>query len=103
MVGDDRRGEAVAGVAAQPGDARATVALVEALSPLDARTAGLLQALSHQLRNPLTAVIGYLELLTDGTLGPLSMEQQRVLRVVVAGVTRLAEFVDDLEPGSPAR
>ena len=76
---------------------------MEALSPLDARTAGLLHALSHQLRNPLTSVIGYLELLTDGELGPLSVEQQRVLRVVAAGMTRLAEFVDDLEPGSPAR
>jgi signal transduction histidine kinase len=77
--------------------------LVEALSPLDARTAELLGALSHQLRNPLTAVLGYLELLTDGSLGPLTEEQERVLRVVAAGMARLAEFVDDLEPGASAR
>lgn len=77
--------------------------MVEALSPLDARTAELLGALSHQLRNPLTAVLGYLELLTDGSLGPLTEEQERVLRVVAAGMARLAEFVDDLEPGASAR
>jgi signal transduction histidine kinase len=83
---------------------RATLALVEALSPLDARTASLLSALSHQLRNPLTTVLGYLELVTDGSLGPLSAEQERVLRVVAAGMSRLAELVEDLEPGySPGR
>lgn len=76
---------------------------MEALSPLDAHTAELLGALSHQLRNPLTAVLGYLELLTDGSLGPLTEEQQRVLRVVAAGMARLAEFIEDLEPGASAR
>lgn len=78
-------------------------ALVEALSPLDARTAELLAALSHELRNPLTTVLGYLELLADGSLGPLSEEQQRVLRVVASGMTRLAAFADELEPGASAR
>lgn len=82
---------------------RATRALVQALSPLDASSTALLAAVSHQLRNPLTAVIGYLELLTDGSLGTLSEEQQRVLGVMAAGITRLAEFVDDLEPGAAAR
>jgi signal transduction histidine kinase len=102
VVGDDRRGEAGAGLTANSVESRATVALVEALSPLDARMAGLLSALSHQLRNPLTTVLGYLELVTDGSLGPLTVEQQRVLRIVAAGMTRLTEFVEDLEPGASA-
>jgi signal transduction histidine kinase len=103
VVGDDQRDEAAVGLAAQACDTRATRALVEALSPLDARTARLLSALSHQLRNPLTSVLGYLELLSDGSLGPLTEEQQRVLQVVAAGMTRLAEFADELEPGASAR
>jgi signal transduction histidine kinase len=71
---------------------------MEALSPLDTRTAGLLRALSHQLRNPLTTALGYLEMLADGSLGPLTGEQLRVLRMVVGGVSVLAEYVEDLEP-----
>ena len=102
-MGDDQQDAVHAGLAQKPCDTPATRALVEALSPLDARTAELLAALSHELRNPLTTVLGYLELLTDGSLGPLSEEQQRVLRVVTSGMTRLAEFVDDLEPGAAAR
>jgi signal transduction histidine kinase len=102
VVGDDRRGEAGAGLTANGVETRATVALVEALSPLDVRMARLLSALSHQLRNPLTTVLGYLELVTDGSLGPLTVEQQRVLRIVAAGMTRLAEFAEDLDPGASA-
>jgi signal transduction histidine kinase len=77
-------------------------ALIEALSPLDADTAALLYALSHQLRTPLTSVLGYLELLTDGTLGPVSEEQERVLHTVSDAMARLAAFIDDLEPSSRA-
>ncbi|HTJ69254.1 MAG TPA: histidine kinase dimerization/phospho-acceptor domain-containing protein [Actinospica sp.] len=103
MEGDDRWGEAGGtGLAANATQARAARALVEALSPLDARTAALLRALAHQLRNPLTAALGYLELLDDGSLGPLTAEQQRVLKVVADGMFRLAELVEELEPGASA-
>lgn len=102
MVGDDRRDETVVGLVQDGIGTRATLALVEALRPLDARTASLLSDLAHQLRNPLTTVLGYLELVTDGSLGPLSAEQERVLSVVAAGMSRLAELVEDLEPGAEA-
>lgn len=102
MVGDDRQVELRLDFGAGGAESRAARALVEALSPLDARTARLLSALSHQLRNPLTTVLGYLELLSDGSLGPLTCEQQRVLRMVAAGMSRLAEFAEELEPGASA-
>ena len=78
---------------------------MEALSPLDARTTGLLRALSHELRNPLTTVLGYLELLTDGALGPLTEEQQRVLSLVAGAMSELVDVVEDLEaaPGRTMR
>ena len=84
-------------------DSRPGRELVRALSPLDPDTAALLCALSHQLRTPLTSVLGYLELLTDGTLGPVTAEQERVLRTVSDGMARLAAFIDDLEPGGRVR
>jgi signal transduction histidine kinase len=73
-------------------------ALIEALGPLDAGTASLLSAFSHQLRTPLTSVLGYLEMVTDGMLGPMTVEQERVLRTVADGMTRLAALIEDLEP-----
>ena len=97
-MGDVQRVEI--GCDAAPGGAvaRPGRALLEALGPLDAGTAGLLSAYSHQLRNPLTSILGYLELVTDGSLGPMTAEQQRVLRTVADGMTRLASLIDDLEP-----
>lgn len=97
MAGDDRR------YAADGGQPRATLALLQALSPLDERTEGLLRALAHQLRNPLTSVSGYVELMIDGSLGPLTDEQVRVLRTVTDGMARLSEFIDELEPRTSAR
>jgi signal transduction histidine kinase len=81
--------------------ARPTVALVDALRPLDARGSGLLSALAHQLRTPLTSALGYLELLTDGSLGPLTADQEQVLRTVGASVEHLAGLVDELDPAVP--
>jgi light-regulated signal transduction histidine kinase (bacteriophytochrome) len=73
---------------------------VEALRPLDAHGAELLSALAHHLRTPLTSALGYLELLTDESLGPLTAEQDRVLRTVGASVERLARMVDELDPAA---
>ena len=86
------------GAVARPGRA-----LIEALGPLDPAAADLLSAFSHQLRTPLTSVLGYLELVTDGSLGPMTAEQQRVLRTVADGVHRLAALIDQLEPRGPGR
>jgi signal transduction histidine kinase len=80
---------------------RATLVLVETLRPLAVDGTELLCALSHQLRNPLTGVLGYLELLSDGLLGPVTDDQLRVLQVVTAGVTRLTAMLDELEQPDP--
>ena len=80
---------------------RATRVLVEALRPMAPDGTELLCALSHQLRNPLTCVVGYLEMLAEGALGPLNDEQMRVLQVVMASATRLGAMLDELEqPGA---
>jgi signal transduction histidine kinase len=83
--------------------ARPSAALVAALRPLDARGAELLSALTHQLRTPLTSALGYLELLTDESLGPLTAEQVRVLGTVGASMERLARMVDELDPATDGR
>ena len=70
------------------------------MRPLDADGARLLSAVSHQLRTPLTSALGYLELLSDRTLGPLTSEQARVLGTVAGSVARLSVLIDELDPGT---
>lgn len=77
---------------------RAALNLVDALRPLDPAKERVLGALSHALRNPLTSVVGYLELLTDGTLGPIAPEQDRALRTMARSMGLLAAVIDELEP-----
>jgi signal transduction histidine kinase len=51
---------------------------------------------SHELRTPLTSVLGYLQLVLDGEAGPLSEEQERLLRVVERSAVRLERLVGDV-------
>jgi signal transduction histidine kinase len=76
----------------------AIAALVDALRPLDNESADLLQAASHELRTPLTSIVGFTELLADGTAGPVTAEQQRLLATIAQNAARLMTLVDDLEP-----
>ena len=61
-----------------------------------ARFAQLLDAVSHELRNPLTPVLGMSEMLLDGDVGPLTPEQERLIRHVYRGATRLTAALDAL-------
>ncbi len=76
-------------------------ALVNALKPLDEVKIRVLRSAAHDLRTPLTTVVGFLELLPD--YGPLTEEQRRVLRAITRNVQRLADLVDALEPADPGQ
>ena len=56
----------------------------------------LLSIVSHDLRTPLTSIIGYLELLGDEEAGPLTAEQESYLAAVRRGADRLLTLVNDL-------
>lgn len=51
---------------------------------------------SHELRSPLTAAIGYAEFLDEELAGPLNAEQHEYLEEVQKGHRRLRRLVDDL-------
>ena len=72
-------------------------ALVDALRPLDP-AGDLRRRAAHELRTPLTSVVGFLELLADHAAGPVTAEQDLILRTVARNVRRLMELVDAFEP-----
>jgi len=76
--------------------------LVNALQPLDRAKTELLYAASHQLRTPLTCIVGFIELLVDGAGGPITAEQERILRTIARNTSRLAALIDALEPEEPS-
>ncbi|MGE5264979.1 MAG: GAF domain-containing protein [Acidobacteriota bacterium] len=52
--------------------------------------------MSHELRTPMNAVIGYTELLLEGTYGPLTTQQQDRLQKVVRNAKSLLQLINDI-------
>ena len=51
---------------------------------------------SHELRTPLTSIIGYIDMLGDGSVGPLSEDQSQLVEVVERNSRRLLRLIEDL-------
>lgn len=76
-------------------------AVVDAPRPPDRAESDLLREVVHRMRTPLTSIVGFLELLGEGAAGPVTAEQQRVLRTVLRNVAQLTSLVGSLERESP--
>lgn len=68
--------------------------LVEELQALDTYKSQLIATVSHELKNPLTAITGHLEMLEDAP--DLSGTVQASLQAMERGARRLAKVIDDL-------
>lgn len=66
------------------------------LETLDQTKADLVANVSHELKTPLTALRGYLELMTDGDLGDISSEAHRAAMICRKNVQRLTLRVEEL-------
>jgi signal transduction histidine kinase len=66
------------------------------LETLDQTKADLVANVSHELKTPLTALRGYLELMLDGGLGPLPTEAERAAEVCRKNVQRLSLRIEEL-------
>ena len=66
------------------------------LETLDQTKADLVANVSHELKTPLTALRGYLELMTDGELGEISDEAHRAAMICRKNVQRLTLRVEEL-------
>lgn len=69
---------------------------LERLAELNQIKANLISNVSHELRTPLAHILGYVELLEEGQLGPLTEEQAKALGVIHRGGDRLGRLIEDL-------
>ncbi len=70
--------------------------LVAELKSLDRTKADFLASASHDLRTPLTSIIGYMELLSEGEAGPVSPLQAKMLDAVDRNTRRLKKMIEDM-------
>ncbi len=63
---------------------------------LDEVKSTFISAAAHKLRTPLTPIKGYVEMLLEEDLGPLSDEQREYLRLVETGASQLLDVLNHL-------
>ncbi|MBM3268436.1 MAG: HAMP domain-containing protein [Candidatus Sericytochromatia bacterium] len=68
----------------------------EKLKELDRLKSQFINAVSHDLRTPLTSVRGYAEFLEDEVGGPLGPDQKHFVEQIQLAILRLERLVDDL-------
>lgn len=68
----------------------------EQLKGIDKAKSEFLSVASHQLYTPLTAIRGYLSMLTDGDYGKIPSQQQPVIEIIEKSAVRLITLIKDL-------
>ncbi len=66
------------------------------LETLNQLKSNFLNVTSHELRTPMTAINGYLQMLQENTLGEINSEQKDAIEVILRNADRLDRLVDDI-------
>lgn len=69
---------------------------LERMREVDAVKDSFVASASHELRTPVTSILGYLELLEDGAFGELGASAQDAVARIASNSRRLLTLVDDL-------
>ena len=70
--------------------------LVAQATEVDVIRSDFVSKVSHELRSPLTSILGYVELLDDESAGTLTPDQGHMLDVIGRNANRLQTLVEDL-------
>lgn len=70
--------------------------VLQRLRQLDQAKLDFLSTVNHELRTPLTSIVAYLDLLQDGSAGPLSADVHRMLDIISRNATRLSDLVGNM-------
>lgn len=68
----------------------------ERLVQLDQARKEFYRNVSHELSTPMTPIVGYVKLLLDGELGPLTPHQAKALKAIDECASRLRGLIDNL-------
>ena len=71
-------------------------AMIEELKEIDRLKAQFVEAVTHELRTPMTPLKSTLEMFLDGTLGEVSAGQRKYLEMMRRNVERLSRFASDV-------
>lgn len=63
---------------------------------VDRLKSDLIGIVSHELRSPLTAIKGYVDLIATGDIGVISERQRAYLEIVTKNANRLATLIEDM-------
>lgn len=66
------------------------------LAELDQSKSNFVATISHELKTPLTSIIGYAEMLVEGLVGPIAPEQHRPLNTILEKGEHLLELIEQL-------
>lgn len=77
-------------------DAALALLQVEELKKVDRMKDQFLSILSHELRTPINAIMGFSSILDDGLAGDLTAEQQKYIQKVLTAADYLLTLVTDL-------
>ena len=69
---------------------------LEKLRGLNQLKANFVSNISHELRTPLAHMTGYIDLLREGDLGPLTEDQKHAAGILSKSYSRLHNLIDDL-------
>jgi signal transduction histidine kinase len=66
------------------------------LQEIDRQRANFFNVVSHELRTPFTPIRGYIDLLANGAMGPLTPKQQQAIDIVSINLKNALHLLDDL-------
>ncbi len=66
------------------------------LRKLDQLKSDFLNVTSHELRTPMASIKGYVQMLSMGSLGEITEEQEKSLEIVLRNINRLDRLIQDI-------
>jgi len=91
---DPKERRIAAGIAQLASMALANARLVEELEQANEFKSDFVASMSHELRTPLNLIIGYNELMLDGTFGPVRVDQQDTLKRIGKSARELLDLIE---------